>query len=96
MRESLEHKLHAVVSGRVQGMFFRMFVLREAQALGLAGSVRNRRDGAVEVEAWGEWPKLEQLVERLKQGPPDAAVAKVEAEWTREPALRQGFEIDYG
>jgi len=93
MREPSEHKLHAVVSGRVQGVFFRMFVLREAQALGLAGSVRNRRDGAVEVEAWGVRPKLERFVERLKQGPPAAAVAKVEVEWGNEPALRQGFEI---
>jgi hypothetical protein len=47
------HRLHAVVHGRVQGVGFRYFVMREARALGLSGWVRNQADGSVEVEAEG-------------------------------------------
>ncbi len=81
--------LHAFVSGRVQGVFFRMFVYREARALGLCGEVRNLPDGRVEVRAEGDRAALESLVGKLRSGPRGAAVTGVTAEW-----LDYGHEYD--
>ena len=67
-----------VVSGRVQGVGFRYFVLRRAQALGLTGWTRNLEDGAVEVRAWGGEGDLAKLGELLATGPRSAKVTNVE------------------
>ena len=87
--------LRAVVSGGVQGVFYRMFVLREANGLGLCGSVRNLPDGRVEVTAEGERQKLEQLVQRLRKGPPNARVSEVTAEWDEYRHEYDSFQIEY-
>jgi acylphosphatase len=79
----------------VQGVFFRVFVLHEAQRLGLSGSVWNRRDGSVEVEAWGSRAVLVQLVDLLHRGPPAAVVADVAVEWGDGPVAESGFRIEY-
>ena len=67
-----------LVKGRVQGVGFRWFVRDEATALGLAGWVRNRADGAVELLAGGPPEALEALEERLAAGPPASRVDAVE------------------
>ncbi len=67
-----------VVSGRVQGVGFRSFVLRRAQTLGLTGWTRNLEDGAVEVRAWGGEGELDKLGELLATGPRSAKVTNVE------------------
>ena len=73
---------HAIVAGRVQGVFFRAFVCRHAMALGLTGYVRNLvRSRAVEVEAEGKRSQLEELLKRLHEGPRRANVRKVEVTW---------------
>ncbi len=87
--------IFAFVSGRVQGVFFRMFTLREAQALGLKGRVRNLPDGRVEVHAEGERDKLEKLVEKLRQGPPGAVVENVQVDWDEYQHEYDDFQIDY-
>jgi acylphosphatase len=72
------------VSGLVQGVGFRFFVERAARELGLAGYVRNLRDGRVEVYAVGAPEQLAALRRRLEQGPPGARVREVveePAEW---------------
>jgi acylphosphatase len=65
------------VLGRVQGVGFRWYVRERARALGLAGSVRNRADGSVEVIARGEAAALDRLYDLLRQGPPGARVDDV-------------------
>jgi acylphosphatase len=87
--------LRAVVSGRVQGVFYRMFVVREANGLGLCGIVRNLLDGRVEVIAEGERQKLEQLVQRLRKGPPKAQVSDVTAEWNEYRHDYKDFQIEH-
>jgi acylphosphatase len=67
-----------VVSGRVQGVGFRYFVLRRAQLLGLTGWVRNLPNGGVEVNAWGGQGDLDRLAEQLAVGPRSAKVTNVE------------------
>lgn len=66
------------VSGRVQGVGFRHWTVRRASALGLTGWVRNRRDGRVEVLAYGDKGALDTLERDLAGGPPAADVAGVD------------------
>ena len=70
----------AIVHGRVQGVGFRFFVQREAQRLGLAGSVRNQADSTVEVVVQGHQATLEQFLEVVRVGPSHARVAEVEVD----------------
>ena len=67
-----------LVRGRVQGVGFRWFVEREAHILGIAGWVRNRSDGTVEVLALGTREQLSGLRSRLREGPRAARVDDVE------------------
>lgn len=69
-----------VVRGRVQGVGYRYFVLREAGALGVSGFARNLPDGQVEVMAEGPEGALADLEERLREGPSFASVSGVERE----------------
>ena len=77
----MKARAHVFVSGRVQGVFFRDHTRRWATSLGLTGWVRNLLDGRVEVLAEGEKERLEDLVARLKQGPPMSEVRGVEVAW---------------
>lgn len=61
--------------GKVQGVFFRASARRQAQSLGLAGFVRNRRDGSVEVDIEGDAVGVGRMLEWLDTGPELAAVA---------------------
>ena len=71
------------VTGRVQGVWFRESCREVANRLGLAGSVRNRGDGTVEVVAEGPASEVEALVAWCRTGPPAADVTGVEV--TEEP-----------
>jgi acylphosphatase len=66
------------VNGRVQGVGYRYFVLREAEALGITGFARNLPDGRVEVVAEGPDEALARFEARLRQGPAFATVTNVE------------------
>ncbi len=87
--------LHAIVQGRVQGVFFRAFVHRQAMALGLTGYVRNLPQSSVEVRAEGERDKLEELLKSLHQGPPGARVEKVEVSWGDYSGDFSSFRVRY-
>jgi acylphosphatase len=66
------------VHGRVQGIGFRYFVRREAQALELAGWVRNEADGTVTGEAAGDFSRMEAFREILERGSPGARITKLD------------------
>lgn len=74
-------RVHLVIHGRVQGVFFRQHTLEQARSLGVTGWVRNRRDGTVEVVAEGKEDKVKKLVQWCHQGPPSALVTLVEEDW---------------
>jgi acylphosphatase len=81
------------VSGRVQGVFFRVSTRDQAQSLGLTGEVGNLPDGRVAVTACGSQAALESLQKWLWEGPPQAVVEQVEYEnCSHEPDTRR-FEI---
>ncbi len=86
--------LHAWVTGRVQGVFFRDSTRREALSLGLSGWVRNLPDGRVEALFVGTREACERALEFVRTGPPRASVAGVEFRWEEAPrTARDGFEI---
>jgi acylphosphatase len=69
---------HFVVTGRVQGVWYRQSTLEQARALQLTGWVRNRADGSVELVAQGDAAKLQELENWLWQGPAQAQVENVQ------------------
>lgn len=81
------------VTGRVQGVGFRWWVVGRARALGLGGWVRNAPDGSVEVEAWGPVAALLQLEQELSWGPRHASVEAVTAGGAHEKGPPPGFSI---
>jgi acylphosphatase len=81
------------VVGRVQGVGFREWTRRTAERIGLVGSVRNRPDGSVEVQASGTEDALGRLEAMLEKGPPLARVDRVER-LSPEPAMPStGFRV---
>ena len=68
---------HLVIHGRVQGVGFRWSLAAEADALGLRGWVRNRRDGSVEARVYGTPESVEALTLWAHRGPPSARVERV-------------------
>lgn len=87
--------LRATVHGRVQGVFFRAFVEDRAVQLNLTGYVRNRPGNIVEVNAEGDKPDLEKLVDFLKAGPPGSRVDSVDVEWVEYTANFKDFSARY-
>jgi len=75
-------RIHILVFGDVQGVFFRAGTVSEAKRLGLTGWVRNNPDGSVELVAQGGRPQLEKLLEWCAHGPEGASVSKIEHGWT--------------
>jgi acylphosphatase len=86
-----DKRLHARVTGRVQGVGFRYYVMTAASQIGLRGWVRNRRDGSVEVLAEGDREKLDLLVQALKRGSRSSLVADLKLEWLEASGEFQGF-----
>ena len=84
--------IHIIVSGRVQGVFFRDNARKKALELGLKGYAKNLPDGNVEVVAQGDEEKINELVEFIRKGP---GIARVEDMRIRqkEPENFKNFEI---
>lgn len=69
---------HLIVHGQVQGVGYRGSMAQAAEALGVRGWVRNRRNGTVEALAIGDAPAVDALVDWAHRGPPQARVERVE------------------
>jgi acylphosphatase len=86
-------RLDAIVRGRVQGVGFRYFVLREAMDLAVTGWVANGPDGSLRCVAEGSRPQLETLLHLLEAGPPSARIDRVDAAWGPASSTFSSFEI---
>ena len=86
-------RLEAVVRGRVQGVGFRFFVIRQASRLGLTGWVANEPSGGVRCVAEGPRVALEALLGDLRDGPPGARVEGVDAAWSPASGSFSGFDV---
>ena len=82
-----------LVSGKVQGVWFRASTREQALALGLRGHARNLDDGRVEVVAAGDAGAIETLAAWLRQGPPMARVDRVERTDIADVDDAGGFEV---
>ncbi len=88
--------LRIIVYGRVQGVNFRAFTVRQATKLGLTGYVRNLSGGrALEILAEGERDKLETLIGYVRVGPPAARVEQVTTDWSEYQGNYSGFGVSY-
>ena len=88
-------RAHAVISGRVQGVFFRLETKRAADGYGVFGWVRNNRDGTVEAVFEGDREKVLSVLEWCKQGPPIAGVQNVDIRWKEYTGEFNSFGIRY-
>ena len=84
--------VHCIISGRVQGVWFRGWTRQEAAALGLDGWVRNLADGSVEALFSGPEETVREMIERCRQGPPLARVDGI-VESPAEPVPGSGFNV---
>lgn len=90
----MTRQVHCVVTGRVQGVGFRLFVKDQATDLGLTGWVRNSvEDETVECVAVGTSIALDEFKRRLQRGPRDAMVANVHCEDQPSTQSFSGFDI---
>lgn len=88
-------RVHLIVSGRVQGVFYRDFVRREAERLGVRGFVRNLRDGGVEVVAEGNDDKINEFIKFCKKGSFASFVKNVEVKEEKPTNEFEDFEIRF-
>jgi acylphosphatase len=85
-------RVRVVVTGRVQGVWFRESCRERARTEGVSGFVRNRRDGAVEAEFEGPQTAVERMVAWCRKGPPRAVVSGVDVT-SLELGGRPGFRV---
>lgn len=85
-------RLRVVVTGRVQGVGFRMWTAGKSRALGLSGWVRNRPDGTVEAVAEGPADILDTWLRLLRDGPPMAYVESVDETFEAPTGESAAFE----
>lgn len=89
-------RAHVLVSGRVQGVYYRSYAVDKARELGLAGWVRNRFDGRVEAVLEGEEEAVRKMVDWCHQGSPSSRVDKVEVRWEEATGEFVDFRIARG
>jgi acylphosphatase len=86
---------HYTISGRVQGVAFRHYTVREAERLGISGTVRNLPDSSVEVFAQGDEAEISQFESFLHTGPRSARVEQVKREVFDQVEVFRGFDISW-
>lgn len=97
MSEALEkhRRLIVYVTGWVQGVGFRWYVIQKVRPLDLTGYVRNLPDGRVQVVAEGSPEHLEKLLTIVRTGPPSSRVYGVEETWHEPEGKFSGFDVRY-
>ena len=88
-------RAHVIISGRVQGVFFRMETKRAADRLGLTGWVRNRPDRTVEAVFEGNRERVEDILKWCERGPELALIHHVEVTWSEPTHEFRNFSITY-
>jgi acylphosphatase len=79
-----------IIAGQVHGVGYRDWLIERAEAAGLSGWVRNRRDGSVEALIAGETAAVEELVRMCRRGPRMAVVSSIDEEFAEAPS-QPGF-----
>jgi len=87
-------KAHVFIQGKVQGVFYRVWVCTQAERLGLTGWIKNLTDGRVEAVFEGPKGKVEEIISKCKIGPSVAGVTHVDIKWEKATKEYAGFEIE--
>ena len=87
--------VNILVSGLVQGVGFRYFIVRKAISLDLCGFVRNRYEGDVEIVAEGNIGMLNQFIEEIKIGPIPSDVRDVKVKWIEPTGTFDRFDVRF-
>lgn len=90
-----DERIHLVVKGRVQGVFFRASTKEKALALGIKGWVKNLPDDTVEIVAEGQKEFISDFIEWCKAGPKHAVVSEIEIEHLPSTGEFKDFNIEY-
>ena len=88
-------RVHLIISGFVQGVFFRSNTQEKAKEIGVFGWVRNLGDGRVEAVFEGEKERVEEMIGWAKKGPELARIENVEIKWEEYQGEFDDFEIKY-
>ncbi len=88
-------RVHVIISGRVQGVFFRMETQRAARRLGVTGWVRNLPDGTVEAVLEGSRSQVDAMLDWCRQGPPSARVDDLRIQEQSAAGEFEGFDVRY-
>ena len=88
-------RAHVLISGRVQGVFFRAYTQRAAQERGIKGWVMNTPDGRVEAIFEGEKVRVEDMLRWCHQGSPMSQVSNVSVEWEEHTGEFKDFSVSY-
>ena len=88
-------RAHAIITGRVQGVFFRVETKHAAEGFGVTGWVRNQMDGSVEAVIEGEETHVKAMLAWCREGPPRARVSNVDVTWQEYTGKFEIFEVTY-
>jgi acylphosphatase len=88
-------RAHLLISGRVQGVFYRAFTEDAARKCGLRGWVRNTEGGDVEAVLEGERKDIERAIGILREGPPAARVSNIDVRWQPHAGEFDTFSVRY-
>jgi len=88
-------RAHAIITGRVQGVWFRVETRNAAKAQGVTGWVRNKRDGSVEAVFEGEAADVQATLAWCQTGPPHAKVSRVDVTWEDYVGAFESFDVTY-
>lgn len=91
----MKARARVLISGLVQGVFFRSFTKEKADSLGVTGWVKNLPDGRVEAVFEGEKEKILKMLELCEQGPPSARVENIQVFWEEFKGEFGDFRILY-
>ncbi len=86
-------RIHIVVKGIVQGVYYRYNTLKKAEECHLTGWVRNKTDGSVEIVCEGTEENINNIVRWCKKGPEGAYVREIETTWGQYTGEFNAFEI---
>ncbi len=92
----MKTRAHILISGRVQGVFFRAETMYEADKRDVKGWVRNLPDGRVETVFEGEKESVEEMIDFCHRGPQFAKVDSVEVKWEKYTGEFEKFKISFG
>ena len=93
MQSNDQERAHVQISGQVQGVFFRDSTRQQAEALGLAGWVKNMPDGSVEAVFEGPSEKVREMLRWCEEGPRQASVENVDTDIEDAGGDLSGFEV---